>query len=91
MNDAISDLLERVHSCEVAIEVHRGYLKAMEYALRISVLTHPAPERLNDAWLQLLPSIAARHKEDAGELFAAAFQQSLTILTEQIGAENAPP
>lgn len=43
MNDAISDLLERVHSCEVAIEVHRGYLKAMECALRISVLTHPAP------------------------------------------------
>ncbi|WP_414485284.1 hypothetical protein ACMGRF_13505 [Stenotrophomonas sp. EMP41] len=89
MNDAISDLLERVHSCEVAIEVHRGYLKAMEYALRISVLTHPAPERLNDAWLQLLPSIAARHKEDDGELFAAAFEQSLTVLTEQIGDARA--
>lgn len=91
MNDAISDLLERVHSCEVAIEVHRGYLKAMEYALRVSVLTHPAPERLSDAWLQLLPSIAARHKEDGGKLFGAAFQQSLTLLTEQIGAENTRP
>ncbi|MEN6682158.1 hypothetical protein ABFC53_08130 [Stenotrophomonas pavanii] len=90
MNDAVSELLDRLHSCEVAIEVHRGYLKAMEYALRISVLTHPEPERLNLAWLQLLPSIAARHKDDGGELFAAAFQQSLTVLTEQIGAESMP-
>lgn len=90
MNDAVSELLDRLHSCEVAIEVHRGYLKAMEYALRISVLTHPEPERLNLAWLQLLPCIAARHKDDGGELFAAAFQQSLTVLTEQIGAESMP-
>lgn len=85
MNDAISDLLERVHSCEVAIEVHRGYLKAMEYALRVSVLTHPAPEQLTDTWTQLLPGIAAKHRGDGGELFAAAFEQSLRLLTEQIG------
>ncbi|MCF3485191.1 hypothetical protein GUL16_16030 [Stenotrophomonas maltophilia] len=85
MNDAISDLLERVHTCEVAIEVHRGYLKAMEYALRVSVLTHPAPEQLTETWMQLLPGIAAKHRGDGGELFAAAFEQSLRLLTEQIG------
>lgn len=85
MNDAISDLLERVHTCEVAIEVHRGYLKAMEYALRVSVLTHPAPEQLTETWMRLLPGIAAKHRGDGGELFAAAFEQSLRLLTEQIG------
>ena len=85
MNDAISDLLERVHTCEVAIEVHRGYLKAMEYALRGSVLTHPAPEQLTETWMQLLPGIAAKHRGDGGELFTAAFEQSLRLLTEQIG------
>lgn len=88
MTDGISELLDRLHCCEVAIEVHRGYLKAMEYALRVSVLTHPAPERLTDTWLRLLPSIAAKHKHDGGALFAAAFEQSLTVLTEQIGEPN---
>ncbi|OBU64398.1 hypothetical protein A9K58_17570 [Stenotrophomonas maltophilia] len=86
MNDGISDLLDRLHSCEVAIEVHRGYLKAMEYGLRMAVATHPAREQLSDAWLQLLPNIAAKHRDDGGELFAAAFEQALTVLTEQIGA-----
>ncbi|MRE89912.1 hypothetical protein CEE61_03490 [Stenotrophomonas maltophilia] len=86
MNDAIFDLLDRLHSCEVAIEVHRGYLKAMEYGLRMAVATHPSREQLSDAWLQLLPNIAAKHRDDGGELFAAAFEQALTVLTEQIGA-----
>ncbi|WP_329767997.1 hypothetical protein [Stenotrophomonas muris] len=85
MTDGISELLDRVHSCEVAIEVHRGYLKAMEYALRVTVLTHPAPEQLTETWTQLLPSIVAKHRGDGGELFAAAFEQSLRLLTEQIG------
>ncbi|CAM4154871.1 hypothetical protein STPA111741_02440 [Stenotrophomonas pavanii] len=88
MTDGISELLDRLHCCEVAIEVHRGYLKAMEYALRVSVLTHPAPEQLTDTWLRLLPGIAAKHKHDGGALFAAAFEQSLTVLTEQIGEPN---
>jgi hypothetical protein len=90
LTDGISELLDRLHSCEVAIEVHRGYLKAMEYALRVCVLTHPAPEQLTDTWLRLLPSIAAKHKPDGGDLFAAAFEQSLTLLTEQIGAPDSP-
>ncbi|MGY6085098.1 hypothetical protein ACWWU7_03225 [Stenotrophomonas sp. SM006] len=85
MTDGISELRDRLHSCEVAIEVHRGYLKATEYALRVCVLTHPAPEQLTDTWLRLLPSIAAKHKHDGGDLFAAAFEQSLMVLTEQIG------
>ncbi|HGM5514507.1 TPA: hypothetical protein ACKPYU_000782 [Stenotrophomonas maltophilia] len=85
MTDGISELRDRLHSCEAAIEVHRGYLKATEYALRVCVLTHPAPEQLTDTWLRLLPSIAAKHKHDGGDLFAAAFEQSLMVLTEQIG------
>jgi hypothetical protein len=85
MTDGISELRDRLHSCEVAIEVHRGYLKATVYALRVCVLTHPAPEQLTDTWLRLLPSIATKHKHDGGDLFAAAFEQSLMVLTEQIG------
>lgn len=49
------------------------------------VLTHPAPDNLADAWRQLLPTIAAKHMDDSSALFTAAFQQSLTVLTEQMG------
>lgn len=85
MTTEITEILERLHACEVGIEAQRGYLKAMEYALRLCLLTHQEPKRLSAAWHQLLPSIAAKHRDDSSDLFAAAFQQSLTVLTEQIG------
>lgn len=86
MTTEITEILDRLQACEAGLEMHRGYLKAMEYALRICVLTHPEPENLSHAWSQLLPSIADKHRDDGDDLFSAAFQQSLTILTEQIGA-----
>ncbi|MGE8398345.1 MAG: hypothetical protein ACN6NZ_00235 [Burkholderiales bacterium] len=85
MRAEINEILDRLQACEAGLEMHRGYLKAMEYALRLYVLTHPEPENLSHAWSQLLPSIAAKHRDSGGDVFAAAFQQSLTVLTEQIG------
>lgn len=89
MAPEITEILERLHACEVGIEAQRGYLKAMEYALRLCVMTHPAPEELSTAWSKLLPTIAAKHRADSSDLFAAAFEQSLTVLTEQIGDARA--
>ncbi|WP_312252183.1 hypothetical protein [Stenotrophomonas sp.] len=80
---------ERLDACEMELEAHRAYIKAMEYALRALVLTHPASVRLSETWQRLLPSIAAKHRDSGGDLFAAAFQQSLAVLTEQIG-EHGP-
>ncbi|WP_010484778.1 hypothetical protein [Stenotrophomonas geniculata] len=85
MTTEITEILDRLKACEAGLEMHRGYLKAMEYALRMCVLAHPAPETLSDAWRQIPPAIAATHREDSSDLFAAAFQQSLIVLTEQIG------
>lgn len=85
MSAEITEILDRLEACEAGLEMQRGYLKAMEYALRMCVLTHPAPDNLAEAWRQLLPSIAAKHMDDSSALFTAAFQQSLTVLTEQIG------
>lgn len=85
MTTEITEILERLQACEAGLEMHRGYLKAMEYALRVCVLTHPAPNDLSHAWHQLLPNIAAKHRPDNSDLFAAAFEQSLRLLTEQIG------
>ena len=90
MTANITEILDRLHACEAELEMHRGYLKAMEYALRICVLTHPTPNDLSDAWHQLLPNIVAKHRGDSSDPFAAAFEQSLTVLTEQIGAVDRP-
>ncbi|MDV3434672.1 hypothetical protein R1H25_04300 [Stenotrophomonas sp. C2852] len=49
MSTEITEILDRLHTCEAGLEMHRGYLKAMEYALRICVLTHPTPNDLSDA------------------------------------------
>lgn len=88
MTTEITEILDRLQACEAGLEMHRGYLKAMENAVRLSVLTHPAQDQLSEAWLQLLPGIAAKHKEDTSDLFAVAFQQALTVLTEQIGDKH---
>lgn len=84
MTTPTEEILERLGACEAVLEAHRGYLKAMEYAIRVSVLTHPESERLAAAWTTLLPGITAAHQHDGGPLFSAAFQQSLVVLTEQI-------
>lgn len=87
----MTEILSRLQACEAGLEMHRGYLKAMEYALRVSFVTHPDPALLLDTWTKLLPSITHRHERDGGQPFAAAFQQSLTVLTEQIGAQSNRP
>ncbi|GMR26051.1 hypothetical protein STENOSP10_02700 [Stenotrophomonas sepilia] len=91
MDPEITEILDRLNACEAALEMHRGYLKAMEYALRVSFLTHSNPVLLLDTWSELLPSIAHSHHKDESQQFSAAFQQSLTIITEQIGAECGRP
>jgi hypothetical protein len=91
MTAETTEILDRLHACEAGLEVHRGYLKAMEYALRVSILTHQDPSALLDTWTRLLPSIASTHAHDGGPLFFAAFQQSLTVLTEQIGLDRDAP
>lgn len=85
MTPTVEQLSERLVACEIELEAHRAYIKAMEYALRTLVLAHPTSERLSETWLRLLPSIAAKHRGSDGDLFAAAFQQALSVLTEQIG------
>ncbi|MBH1816800.1 hypothetical protein JAK53_10650 [Stenotrophomonas maltophilia] len=85
MKPTVKQLSERLDAIEMELEAHRAYIKAIEYALRVLVLAHPKPQRLSETWMGLLPSIAAKHRDSDGDLFAAAFQQALVVLTEQIG------
>ena len=86
MTSEITEILDRLRACEAVLEMHRGYLKAMEYALRVSFLTHQDPGFCSTRGPDCSPR-SLKVTRDGGQEFAAAFQQSLTVLTEQIGAE----
>ncbi|WP_242890487.1 hypothetical protein [Stenotrophomonas maltophilia] len=83
MKDA-EQILERLQTCEAALDAQRGYIKALEYGLRALVVTHPAPDRLNSAWKHLLPGIADTHAAADSAMFTAAFQQALVLIGQQI-------
>ena len=53
MASAITQILGRPNACENALEIRRGYLKAMEDALRVSLLIHQDPRLLFDTWARL--------------------------------------
>lgn len=84
MKYTLEQLAERLHACEVDLEAHRGYLKAMEYALGATIATHNDSRSLSRIWDLILVEAADAHAGLNGPIFTAAFQQSLRMLTEQI-------
>lgn len=84
MTTTTENILERLLACEAQLEAQRGYLKALEYGLRATVISHPDPSELSRTWGALLPGIAEKHTDDGGPVFAAAITQVLMLLTEQI-------
>ena len=88
MNFEISDLKARLEACETDLAAHRGYLKALEYGVRTLIITHPYPDLLSRAWASILPGITEAHGPEGGWIFNAAFQQLLSVLTQQIEARG---
>ena len=76
MASAITQILGRPNACENALEIRRGYLKAMEDALRVSLLIHKDPRLLFDTWARLLPLIAQSHESDGSQPFATGIVRS---------------
>lgn len=91
MTYTLEQLAERLHACEVDLEAHRGYLKAMEYALGATIATHSDPPSLRRIWDLMLVEVADTHAGLDGPIFTAAFQQSLRMLTEQISLMDPGP
>lgn len=86
MTLTLEQLAERLHACEVDLEAHRAYLKAMEYALGAAIATHNDPRSLARVWDLMLVEAADAHAGSDGPVFTAALQQSLRMLTEQISS-----
>ncbi|ALA85828.1 hypothetical protein YH67_05965 [Stenotrophomonas maltophilia] len=91
MTYTLEQLAERLHACEVDLEAHRGYLKAMEYALGATIATHSDPPSLRRIWDLMLVEAADTHAGLDSPIFTAAFQQSLRMLTEQISLMDPGP
>ncbi|EMI50472.1 hypothetical protein C405_05901 [Stenotrophomonas maltophilia AU12-09] len=91
MTYTLEQLAERLHACEVDLEAHRGYLKAMEYALGATIATHSDPPSLRRIWDLMLVEAADTHAGLDGPISTAAFQQSLRMLTEQISLMDPGP
>lgn len=87
---AVSDIeiLQRLQACESDLEAHRGYLKALEYGLRVAIISHPERDSLARTWRRLLPAIAQKHAPQGGVVYKAALEQALVLLTDQIEAPN---
>lgn len=91
MTYTLEQLAERLHACEVDLEAHRGYLKAMEYALGATIATHSDPPSLRRIWDLMLVEAADTHAGLDSPIFTAAFQQSLRMLTAQISLMDPGP
>ena len=85
-----SQLTQQLHDCEIELQAHRGYLKALEYGLRAIIISHPDPAGLIQTWQGILPGIADNHSSDDTPLFRASLRQGLSMLTEQIEAATGP-
>lgn len=76
---------EQVARLEASLAASIGHAKALEYAVRVLIASHPLPERFEAAWQALLPEIAATHTAlPSNDLphFRQALQQGLSVVSQ---------
>ncbi|HDS0948667.1 TPA: hypothetical protein QDZ34_000923 [Stenotrophomonas maltophilia] len=81
---SLEQLNERLQACEVELEAHRAYLKAMEYGLAAAFATQGDSRSLPQVWNLMLVEAADAHAGMESAIFTAALQQALRMITEQI-------
>lgn len=86
MELSLEQLAARLEACEVDLEVHRGYIKALEYGLRAVIASHPTPQLLSLAWGMTLAGAADAHAGEEGFAFNGAMQQAMRDLTSDLGS-----
>lgn len=86
MAQTLEELAARLDACEVDLEAHRGYLKALEYGLRTIIASHPSPHLLPVAWNMALAGVADAHAGHQTLTYNTALQQGLQALTQQFNA-----
>ncbi len=86
MTLTLDQLADRLHACEVDLEAHRAYLKALEYALGTLIATHHDPRQLLRGWNVVLADAVDAHAGGGGNgaVFTAAFQQALRTLNDEL-------
>ncbi|OWQ74528.1 hypothetical protein CEE63_10270 [Stenotrophomonas maltophilia] len=86
MNLTLEQLAARLEACELDLEAHRGYIKALEYGLRAVMASHPNPQVLSLAWAMALAGAADAHAGEEGFSFNGAMQRAMRDLTSELGS-----
>ncbi|KRG47054.1 hypothetical protein [Stenotrophomonas geniculata] len=91
MELSLEQLAARLEACEVDLEAHRGYIKALEYGLRAVIASHPNPQVFSQAWGMTLAGASDAHAGRDGYVFTSAIQQALCALTAEARADAVAP
>lgn len=91
MELSLEQLAARLEACEVDLEAHRGYIKALEYGLRAVIASHPNPQILSPVWGMTLAGASDVHAGKEGYVFTSAIQQALSALTTELRADAVAP
>ncbi|MBK0024660.1 hypothetical protein IAE57_00650 [Stenotrophomonas sp. S48] len=86
MELSLEQLAARLEACEVDLEAHRGYIKALEYGMRAVIASHPNPQVFSLAWGMALAGASDAHAGEEGFPFTGAIQQAMRDLTSELGA-----
>lgn len=87
----MDEIERRLDRADAAACLALGRTKALEYAVRMLITTHPNPSAFERAWQALLPLIADAHIEPSpaipdASMYQAGMQQILSVLTAQAAA-----
>jgi hypothetical protein len=91
MELSLEQLAARLEACEVDLEAHRGYIKALEYGLRTVIASHPNPQVFSLAWEMALAGASDAHAGEDGYVFTNAMQQALCALTAEVSVDVVAP
>lgn len=84
----MQEIETRLDRADAAASLALGRTKALEYAVRFLIASHPNPKRAEAGWQKLLVLIADEHLEAPGlpdeSMYQAGIQQVLSVLTRQM-------
>lgn len=78
------DVIARLEQCEMELQAHHGYLKALECGLHAVIATTENPQDLRELWQHILADAPDHSAPKATEVYHAVFRGAMAKLTALI-------